>query len=111
MWGLTINDKHTFDDFGLCCLSCTLDPPEPRLYTIDIPGADGVLDATAARGRVTYKNRTLTAEFDCHVPWAAKFQTRSMVAVCKSCSQWIIEFKTANGTDQAGAVAFKTCYI
>lgn len=46
MWGLTINDKHTFDDFGLCCLSCTLDPPEPRLYTIDIPGADGVLDAT-----------------------------------------------------------------
>lgn len=65
MWGLTINDKHTFDDFGLCCLSCTLDPPEPRLYTIDIPGADGVLDATAARGRVTYKNRTLTAEFDC----------------------------------------------
>lgn len=48
MWGLTINDKHTFDDFGLCCLSCTLDPPEPRLYTIDIPGADGVLDATAA---------------------------------------------------------------
>lgn len=65
MWGLTINDKHTFDDFGLCCLSCTLDQPEPRLYTIDIPGADGVLDATAARGRVTYKNRTLTAEFDC----------------------------------------------
>ena len=47
------------------------------------------------------KFRWLTAEFDCHVPWAAKFQTRSAVAVIKSCSQGIIKLKTANGTDQA----------
>lgn len=64
MWGLTINGKHTGVDFGLGCTSCTLTPPEPRTYSIDIPGADGVLDTTAARGRVTYKNRTLTAVFE-----------------------------------------------
>ncbi len=64
MWGLTVNSKHTYTDYGLGCTSCTLSPPEPRIYTVDIPGADGVLDTTAARGRVTYKNRTLTAEFD-----------------------------------------------
>ena len=63
MWGLTINGKHTGADWGLGCTSCTLTAPEPRTYSIDIPGADGVLDTTAARGRVTYRNRTLTAVF------------------------------------------------
>lgn len=64
MWGLTINGKHTGADWGLGCTSCTLTAPEPRTYSIDIPGADGVLDTTAARGRVTYRNRTLTAVFE-----------------------------------------------
>ena len=53
----------------------------------------------------------LTPEFDGHIFRTTEFQTRSAVAVIKSCSQGIIKLKTANGTDQAGAVTFKTCYI
>lgn len=72
-WGLIINGKHTFTDYGLGCSSCELTAPTPRTYSIDIPGADGDLDTTAARGRVTYKNRTLTAVLECHYPDRASY--------------------------------------
>lgn len=36
----------------------TLSPPEPKIYTVDIPGGDGVIDLTQSlTGDVTYKNR------------------------------------------------------
>lgn len=36
----------------------TLSPPEPKTYTVDIPGGDGVIDLTSAlTGDVAYKNR------------------------------------------------------
>lgn len=37
----------------------TLDPPEPKTYTIDIPGGNGIIDLTEAlTGDVVYNNRT-----------------------------------------------------
>lgn len=36
----------------------TLEPPEPKTYTVDIPGGDGVIDLTdALTGDTVYKNR------------------------------------------------------
>ena len=36
----------------------TLEPPEPKTYTVDIPGGNGVIDLTEAlTGDVAYKNR------------------------------------------------------
>ena len=36
----------------------TLNPPEPKTYTVDIPGGNGVIDLTEAlTGDVSYKNR------------------------------------------------------
>lgn len=36
----------------------TLEPPEPKTYTVDIPGGNGVIDLTEAlTGDVVYKNR------------------------------------------------------
>ena len=36
----------------------TLEPPEPKTYTIDIPGGDGVIDLTESlSGDVVYNNR------------------------------------------------------
>lgn len=36
----------------------TLEPPEPKTYTVDIPGGNGVIDLTdALTGDVAYKNR------------------------------------------------------
>lgn len=45
--------------FGLVLLDgYTLSPPEPKTYTVDIPGGDGVIDLTQSlTGDVSYKNR------------------------------------------------------
>lgn len=42
-----------------------LNPPEPKLYTIDIPGGNGVIDLTESlSGDVLYNNREQNFEFD-----------------------------------------------
>lgn len=42
----------------------TLSPPEPKTYTVDIPGGDGVIDLTQSlTGDVVYKNRQQTFTF------------------------------------------------
>lgn len=42
----------------------TLNPPEPKTYTVDIPGGDGVIDLTESlTGDVVYNNRTQTFQF------------------------------------------------
>ena len=41
-----------------------LDPPEPKTYTVDIPGGDGVIDLTdSLLGDTAYKNRKMELEF------------------------------------------------
>lgn len=41
-----------------------LNPPEPKTYTVDVPGGNGVIDLTTAlTGDVVYNNRTQTFQF------------------------------------------------
>lgn len=45
MLGLTIGEKHTYNDFRLKMLSSfVVSPPEPVVNKIQIPGMDGMLD-------------------------------------------------------------------
>lgn len=42
----------------------TLEPPEPKTYTVDIPGGNGIIDLTSAlTGDVVYNNRHQEFEF------------------------------------------------
>ena len=42
----------------------TLSPPEPKTYTVDVPGGDGVIDLTSAlTGDVAYSNRSQSFTF------------------------------------------------
>lgn len=42
----------------------TLSPPEPKTYTVDIPGGDGIIDLTSAlTGDVAYSNRSQSFTF------------------------------------------------
>ena len=42
----------------------TLEPPEPKTYTVDIPGGNGIIDLTEAlAGDVVYENRNQEFEF------------------------------------------------
>ena len=53
--------KDTYTESGLLLASKSIALPEVRTNMIDVPGRDGLLDASEVlTGEVTYKNRTIT---------------------------------------------------
>lgn len=80
---VTFGNKNTWDDWHLVPKTRpVVNPPEPKIKQIDIPGGDGVLDLTNALSGYTYfKNRTGSMEFivvnelyqpvDTHEEWYA----------------------------------------
>lgn len=64
MYGVKFGEKHSYEDWGLILTSKTINFPDPKIETVDIPGANGELDFTEAlTGDVPYKNRKLTFNF------------------------------------------------
>lgn len=52
--------KDTYTEYGLLLASKSISLPEARTNMIDVPGRDGLLDASEVlTGEVTYKNRTI----------------------------------------------------
>ena len=52
--------KDTYTEYGLLLASKSISLPEIRTNMIDVPGRDGLLDASEVlAGEVTYKNRTI----------------------------------------------------
>jgi hypothetical protein len=66
MIGITIGDKHTYDDFGLLWLEpYTIDYPAPQYAMEQVPYRDGAVDFTEdATGDVAYGTRTATLVFE-----------------------------------------------
>ena len=69
MLGVTIKvgDKsiHTYRDWKLKWFKVEIPSPNPKTYTIDIPGMDGSLDLTESlMGDVKYKNRKIKLDFE-----------------------------------------------
>lgn len=56
---LIVNDIDLTETYGLILMDgYTLEPPEPKTYTVDIPGGNGVIDLTdALSGDTVYSNR------------------------------------------------------
>lgn len=53
--------KDTYTEYGLLLASKSISLPEVRTNMIDVPGRDGLLDASEVlTGEVTYKNRAIT---------------------------------------------------
>lgn len=68
--GVTLNGKHTLNDWGLHWSSCDITEPVPITSFIDVPGRKTKLDATESLfGTVTYENRTLTFGFWMEATW------------------------------------------
>ena len=62
--GTDFGGIHSSNDLQLIQQKVEVDPAEPNLNMIDIPGADGAVDASELpAGRVTYKTRKLTWTF------------------------------------------------
>ena len=56
-------DLSALADFGLYRKSAEVGSPAPKTESVDVPGADGVLDLTEYFGGVNYANRALAFEF------------------------------------------------
>lgn len=57
------DEYRSFDDFSLILTSHTIGSADAKTETVNIDGADGVLDLTEYFGDINFKNRTLSFEF------------------------------------------------
>lgn len=64
MNGVTFGTNHSYDFYSLILTGKTIEAPEAKKYTVDIEGGDGELDLTEYFGRVNYKNRKLSFDFE-----------------------------------------------
>ena len=63
MKGVKFGGLHSFYEWGLILSEKEIEPPKPKTKTVDVEGADGVLDYTEAFGDVKYQNRQLSFKF------------------------------------------------
>lgn len=64
MIGVLFGNKHTFDDWNLVLTEKTIGLPSPKTFSVDVEGADGVLDTSdILTGEIKFKNRTLEFSF------------------------------------------------
>lgn len=57
LYGMTIGDKHTYDDFGLILTDYYMPEPEPKIERIDLPFSSGTIDLTDSTGVTPYDDR------------------------------------------------------
>lgn len=76
MNGVTLGEKHSYNDFGLILSKKVIEPPEPQTKLVSVPLRDGSLDLTeAVTDDVKYKDRYITLTFsviDAMNMWSAK---------------------------------------
>lgn len=64
MRGITIDNMHTGDDWGLILNTKQIDPPTPKTYTVTVDGRDGEIDLSEAlTGTIQYENRNASFTF------------------------------------------------
>ena len=64
MKGVTFGTRHSFDDFGLILTSKSLGLPKAKTSTVEVAGADGVIDTSEVlTGEIKFENRVLSFEF------------------------------------------------
>lgn len=64
MRGVYFGDYHTVNDWNLILSEKTIDPPTPKIVSINIDGRDGTLDLSRAlTGEMMYENRSASFTF------------------------------------------------
>lgn len=58
--GIQLDNYNTLTEWGLYVVTRTDSGPQPKLYTIDVPGGNGAIDVTeAVLGSIAYSNRQI----------------------------------------------------
>lgn len=83
--GVYFDGRHSYYDFGLWLSNRPdLGSPNPKTNTIEVPGADGIIDMTEANaGEVKFTNRTIVLNFVAmaEIKDQAEFKMRIMTAL------------------------------
>lgn len=76
MIGVTIGDKHSYNDWGLILSSKTISPPVPKTNRVSVPLMDGTIDLTEIlTDDIKFEDRNLKFTFsvvDKRKSWAEK---------------------------------------
>lgn len=58
--GIQLDNYNTLTEWGLYVVTRTDSGPQPKLYTVDVPGGNGAIDVTeAVLGSIAYSNRQI----------------------------------------------------
>lgn len=79
MKGVKFGNFHSWNDFSLILSNKKIGSPNAKITTVEIPGADGVLDISEFFGDIKYKNRTLSFDFSTIVPQSEFLNLFSMI--------------------------------
>lgn len=79
MKGVKFGDFHSWNDFSLILSGKKIGSPDAKITTVEIPGADSVLDISEYFGDVKYKNRALSFDFSTIVPQSEFLNLFSMI--------------------------------
>lgn len=64
MMQVTVDGLSSYDDLGLIMTVDAFDPPEPKVYKVDVPGANGCINLTRAlTGDAVFDNRNIELTF------------------------------------------------
>ena len=64
MLGVTIGEKHSFNDWGIILSSKVISPPEPQINMVEVPLRDGSIDLTESlTDEIKFKDRKITLNF------------------------------------------------
>lgn len=80
MLGVKFDNLHSLEDLGLILQTVNMPMPEPKVNTVEIPGADGVLDITSYFGDVRFNNRIITMVFTDPTPYFYRYRNQTHVA-------------------------------
>lgn len=76
MYGVTIGEKHSYNDFGMILMNKVISPPKPRAIKVDVPMRDGTIDLTGSLSdEVKFEDRKITLTFAVVDPiktWSSK---------------------------------------
>ncbi|BDU81632.1 phage tail protein [Clostridium perfringens] len=64
VYGITINDRHSYNDFGLTIKSKKIGNPKKKKIIEDVPFMNGVYDFSLLYGEQTYSERRLEYTFN-----------------------------------------------
>lgn len=64
MFGVKLNELHSFDDLGLVFVTRRIGSPAPQVKTVSVPMRNGSIDMTEVlTGDVRYENRQIKIKF------------------------------------------------